>query len=497
MIPIPNVEQIRNADKFTIENEPVSSIDLMERAANACTNWLIKKIKNNDKVLIVCGPGNNGGDGLAIARQLIQHQIFPEVFIPGIGIQNSQDFMENLSRLNSLIKVTSSDNCDEIPDFKSKNVIIDCLFGSGLNKAVTGLAHNVIERINESNAIVVSIDIPSGLFTDRLPDANSIAVKADYTLSFEFPKLSFLLAELDNFVGDWHILPIGLHIDFVSNMQTKYYLLNELFFKNKIYKRSKFAHKGNFGHGLLIAGSHAKNGAALLAAKSCLRTGIGLLTTHTNESAKIAFNCVIPECMLSLDTGFSINSLPKIEFYNAIGIGPGIGLENQTQNVLKLLIQESKVPLILDADALNILAENKTWLSFLPQKTILTPHPLEFDRLFGKSPTSFDRIKLQIEMSEKYNVIIVLKGAYTSISIPGNPLYFNSTGNPGMATAGSGDVLTGIILSLLAQKYKAEDAALLGVYIHGKAGDLAALNLSQQSMIASDIIDYLPAVFLG
>jgi NAD(P)H-hydrate epimerase len=321
--------------------------------------------------------------------------------------------------------------------------------------------------------------------------AHSI-LKADYTLSFQFPKLAFMFPEYDAFVGKWEVLDIKLHKDFIDNVETLNFFTTEDVVKPIIRKRTKFSHKGTYGHALLVAGSSGKTGAALLAAEACMRTGVGLLTTHLPKDALLPMQVYLPEAMTSIDKSSThCSEINDILPYTAIGVGPGIGKNEETVTLLKKIIQEATQPLVLDADALNIIADNPTWLSFLPDNTILTPHPKEFDRMFGMTNNSYERLELQRKMSVVHNIIIVHKGAHTAITFPNGTCFFNSTGNPGMATAGSGDVLTGIILSLLAQRYTPQEAALLGVYLHGKAGDMAAEKLGMESMIARDIIGNL------
>ena len=308
----------------------------------------------------------------------------------------------------------------------------------------------------------------------------------------QFPKMAFLYPENEPYVGKWEVLDIKIHPDFIENVETANFFTTADVVKPLLHKRGKHSHKGTYGHALLIAGSIGKTGAALLASESCMRSGVGLLTTHLPKSAMLPLQIYLPEAMISPDKSDNCFShVPDLQSYNAVGVGPGLGKENETVNALKQLIQKVRVPLVLDADALNIISDNKTWLSFLPENTIVTPHPKEFERLFGKTDNSAQRIELQREMSKQYNIIIVLKGANTSITFPNGSCFFNSTGNPGMATAGSGDVLTGIILSLLAQRYTPEEAAIIGVFMHGRAGDKAAEKHGMEVMIAGDIIKNL------
>ena len=452
-----STEQIRQADQYTIQNEPISSENLMERAAGQVFEWLMTRVTKEHKVKIFCGNGNNGGDGLVVARRLTKAGIPNHVFM--------------LPDLHSAL---------DFPTFGDNEIIVDALFGSGLNRPVEGVAAELIDYLNQQKAIRVSIDIASGLFADQ-PSPNASIFQPDYTLTFQLPKLAFLMPENDPYVGQLEVLDIQLHPQYLHEVTTNNFLVDKTIIKPILHHRTKYSHKGTYGHALLVAGSEGKSGAAILGAKSCLRTGVGLLSVQLPKSAWTPLQSALPEAMIHVDD--------KSDLFNAIGIGPGIGKDDDAQRMLKRMIQDAKVPLVLDADALNILSENKTWLSFLPAKTILTPHPKEFERLFGKTSNSFERLELLREMAVKYNIIIVLKGAYTATAMPNGAVFFNPTGNPGMATAGSGDVLTGMILSLLAQRYTPEESAVLGVYLHGLAGDIASESLGQEALIASDITD--------
>ena len=485
-----SIEQVRQADQYTIEHEPIRSIDLMERAAGQVFEWLMPRLKADNKVMVFCGTGNNGGDGLVVAQRLYEKGFEPKVYMVGNLDKMSLDCEVNYQRATDVIARSGALRSDaaihqicseaDFPELEPNSIIIDALFGSGLNRAVTGVAGELIEYLNRQQAIRVSIDIASGLFADTPSPAGAI-FKPDYTLTFQQPKLAFLMPENDPYVGQLEILDIQLHPNFLLEVETNNFLVDKEMIQPIIHHRPKYSHKGTYGHALLVAGSEGKTGAAILGAKSCLRTGVGLLSVKLPQSAWTPLQAALPEAMIHVDD--------KLDAFNAIGIGPGLGMSDEAQRTVRCLIQEAKVPLVMDADALNILAENKTWLSFLPAKTILTPHPKEFERLYGKTSTSFERLALQREMAMKYGIIIVLKGANTAVAMPNGAVFFNSTGNPGMATAGSGDVLTGMILSLLAQRYTPEEAAVLGVYLHGLAGDFAAKAHSLEAMIASDITE--------
>jgi len=493
------VNDIREGDAFTIKNEPISSIDLMERAANNCTIWIMDNYESNRSFSIFAGPGNNGGDGLVIARILHKNNYKVKVFIVEYTHNYSDDFRINLERLEALnidIQILNKDKNDF--QLEKTEIIIDSIFGSGLSRSITGFTAKIINQLNEQNSII-SIDIASGLKSDEIDSSkNPIIIRPTHTLSIAFPKLAFFLAENERYVGNWHNIDIGIHPQYIYDVKEfAHYILKESV-KPMLKNRSKYSHKGSYGHALIIAGSYGKMGAAILASKAALRTGLGLLTTHIPKSGVNILQTAIPEAMLSLDENekhYSKNN--ELAIYNAIGVGPGLGTSKESQHALKILIQNTSMPMVIDADALNILSENKTWLAFLPANSILTPHPKEFERLAGKSSDSLERIKKQKEFSTKYNVIVVLKGANTSISYPDGQLFINSTGNPGMATAGSGDVLTGIITSLLAQNYNPLLGTILGVYLHGLAGDFAALKLGFESLIANDIIENIADAFIN
>lgn len=499
MIKIFPAEKIREADAFTIINEPIASVDLMERAATLCYNWIVKKKPIEKKIKLFCGTGNNGGDGLVIARLLTKAGYHCEVFLVKFSEKYSDDFHINLQRLREAAPSLIQDilSGDELPAIAPDELVIDAMFGTGLIKPVISFPENLIGHIHKSGAVVIAIDIPSGMFADQLPESrNGAIIQADYTLTFQFPKLSFFFAESEQYTGVWDVLPIGLHPDFIQAAHTSHFMIEAGDIAAFLKPRRRFSHKGIFGHALLVAGSYGKMGAAILAAKSCMRSGAGLLTVHIPGKGYNVLQTAFPEAMVSIDEEQDFFSRVKdILPYNAIAIGPGIGTADQTKSGLKLLIQHCRSPLILDADALNILGENKTWLSFLPPGSILTPHPKEFERIASKSTNSLDRLELQKQFSAKYNVFVILKGAFTSITSPDGRCYFNPTGNPGMASGGSGDVLTGILLGLLAQGYSPLTTCLAGTFLHGLAGDLAAVKRGYESLIASDIIDNLGKAF--
>ncbi len=493
------VDKIREADAYTIKHEPIPSIDLMERAATQLFEWITKRVDTTHPFKIFAGPGNNGGDGLALGRLLAGAGYTVSLYVVRFTNKNSDDFQTNYKRASQIDEITISDikQLSDFPAVDDEDVVIDAIFGSGLTRPVTGFAGDVIKQINRSHAVKVAIDTPSGVFSDESSvHSDGEIIRADYTLSFQFPKLAFMMPENDPFVGEWHLLDIGLHHEYINSVQTANFFTVKEDVIPLLKTRRKFSHKGTYGHALLIAGSYGKMGAAVLASGACLRSGVGLLHVHIPKVGYQIMQTALPEAMISLDRYDNyFSEVPDLSLFNTIGIGPGLGTEHQTQMALKLLIQEFKGPMVFDADALNILSENPTWLSFLPAGSILTPHPKEFERLAGKWDNDFDKLKKQRDFARRYNIYLVLKGAHTGICTPDGKCYFNSTGNPGMATAGSGDVLTGIITGLLAQGYTSGQAAVLGVYLHGLAGDKAAAKSGQEAIIAGDIINMLGKSF--
>lgn len=491
-------QQVQDADEYTIKNEPISSIDLMERAATKCTDWLTNKYDEGTSFAVFCGVGNNGGDGLVIARQLAIKGYDVDVFVVQFSENHSSNYQINLERLREegLFPFFLSEKAKNVC-INDDIIIVDAIFGSGLSKPITGWLTHVIQDINDVKTTKIAIDVPSGLFADNNSVNNMDNVlKADYTLTFQQPKLAFLMPQNESYVGQFQLLDIGLHSTFLDEVASKTVFITKQLVKAIFHTRKTFAHKGNFGHALIIAGSKGKMGASVLGAKACLRSGAGLLTVQTPKCGEAILQTSLPEAMCIVDDESDfISTLTTVNSFSAIGIGPGLGQEAQTQNVLKLLIQNSSKPLVIDADALNILSENKTWLAFLPENSILTPHPKEFERLVGKWTNDEERLTLLKEFAYKNKIVVVLKGAYTTVACPDGMILFNSSGNPGMATAGSGDVLTGILTGLLAQGYLPKDAATLGVYLHGVAGDIAKENVGEEALISSDILNYLPMAF--
>lgn len=493
--------QLRDADQYTLKKEPIASLDLMERAAARITARIRQIFPGDHRYIICCGPGNNGGDGLVIARLLHQQGVKVSVYLLDTGATFSEDCGINLNRLRNtgLEEIRLIRSANDFPVIPPEVIVVDALFGSGLSRPLQGEVKELVRHINASGAFVVAVDMPSGLMgEDNSANDRDAIIRANHTLTIHLPKLAFFFADNAPYTGTWETVDIVIHPGYAEQQDTPYQLLTGDMIRPLLQHRPRFGHKGSFGHALVAAGSYGKMGAAILASRAALRSGAGLLTVRIPACGYTALQSAFPEAMADADEEerFLATRISRLERYDAVGIGPGIGTDPATANVLKLLIQDIQTPLVLDADAINLLAENKTWLSFLPSGAILTPHPGEFDRLGGSHTDGYNRLQTQRELSRKYGIFIVLKGAYTTISTPEGRVYFNATGNPGMATAGSGDVLTGVITGLLAQAYPPYAAALAGVYLHGLSGDLAMGHLGGHALIASDIVQYLGTAFL-
>lgn len=498
-----SAKQIHDWDQYTIRNKPVASIDLMESAAIRCFQWIQQHNLLPNKFTIFCGKGNNGGDGLALARLLTRQGGEVMVHILELGQKGTDDFQTNLTRLHEAgIAVHYIQSPGHFPAVPAGNIIIDALFGTGLNRRLDGLTARLVEHINAIPATIISIDMPSGLLADDSSKGFPV-IKAHITLSFQCLKLAFMMAENAAYTGDVQVLDIGLLQNYLSGIHIETLLVEEDLVKTLYRPRGRFSHKGNFGHAALIAGSYGFMGAAVLSAHACLRGGVGKLTCHIPACGYDIMQTSAPEAMSKVEKGeYWPESIGDTGKYDAIGIGPGIGVRDGHAQLLDTVFAAAGQPaagkgqrLVLDADALNVLAKQPSLLKKIPAFSILTPHPAEFDRVFGASADDFARLRRAQQAAKELNLIIVVKGHRSFIAMPGGTGYFNSTGNPGMATGGSGDVLTGILTALLAQEYPPEQAAIFGVYLHGLAGDLAAAAITEESMIASDITLYLGSAF--
>jgi NAD(P)H-hydrate epimerase len=491
--------QIKEIDKLTIEREPVSSILLMERASMQFTSWFTSHFDSSNPVVVFAGSGNNGGDALAISRMLIEKQYQVKVFLIYTSDGLSHDCAFNLEKLKNYIQpvILKPGKLKSLPVTNPAEIIIDGIFGSGLSRTIEEPVGKIIRHINQHTGIVVSIDIPSGLFgEDNRKNIHDNIIKASYTVSFEFPFLSFFISENEKYTGKWSVIPIGLHKETIEKLETQYETLETCKIKELLIPRNKFSHKGTYGNALIIAGKYGMMGAAVLSAKACLRGGAGLTTLCIPGCCNNIIQTAVPEALIvqgNSDEYFT--ELPDLSPYRAIACGPAIGRSDLTALALHSLILKSKVPLVLDADALSILSEHPDWLKDLPPSSVITPHPAEFDRLTDRSEDMYSRHVKQLDFAKRYKVIVVLKGAHTIVTAPDGKSFINASGNPGMATGGTGDVLTGLLVSLITQGYSSLDASLIAVYIHGMAGDIALEYSSMEALIASDIIDNLGMAF--
>ena len=472
----------------------------MERAAIQLTDSIVAKWDKDMKVVVFAGPGNNGGDALAVARMLAVRGYNVSTWLFNTSGRLSDDCKKNRDRLKDVKQVASfvmvTEEFDP-PTLDAQTLVVDGLFGSGLNKPLTGGFASLVKYVNTSPAKVVSIDIPSGLMTESNEyNVKSNIMKADVTLTLQQPKLSFLFPENQQFIGHVEVLDIGISQEGIDKTDAQFYILEKSDITPCLKRRDPFAHKGSMGHALLVAGSRGMAGAAMLAAKACLRTGVGKVTVHTPACNTLPLQIGVPEVVLDVDSDTNVVSeAVDTDCFKAMGIGPGLGTNENTAIAVIGQMRRAQCPIVVDADALNILAAHKAWLQQIPVGAILTPHIGEFDRLEGVSTDSYERLSKAMLLAERQHAYIVLKGHYTAIITPGGRVLFSPTGNPGMATAGSGDVLTGIITALLARGYTQGEACAIGTYLHGLAGDIAARSLGEESLIASDIINSLPMAF--
>lgn len=486
--------QIQEADRQTIAQEPITSIDLMDRAAMACREWIVERYDNSQSFCLLCGTGNNGGDGLALYRLLTDKQYPCTLFEFPLGQNPTKDYAQNRKRVNiAKIQKLSPEGLSSLP---KDVIIIDGLLGTGLNRPVSGALKKIIQTLNTLPNLVFSIDIPSGLFSEFNGDNPSQGIiQAHHTLSFQMPKLAFLLPEMGAKAGQFHLLDIRLLPSYLKEVKTHHYYLTSQMANSCFRPPNKFDHKGINGHHLLMAGSKGKMGAAVLAAQAALRTGLGKLSILTPQCGVEILQNTIPEAIVETNTGkYCLSGYYGLK-YDTVSLGPGLGTDSETKDFLETFFTENNAQMVIDADAINLIAAHPEWIDKLPKNTILTPHPKEFERLVGAWKDDKEKLERLSHFAQKNQLICVLKGAHTAIALPDGKIWFNSSGNPGMATAGSGDVLTGIIGGLLAKAYTPETAALLGVYAHGRAADLQCQFLSPPFMLASDIIDGLNEVW--
>ena len=486
--------QIKKWDSDSIQNEPISSLQLMERAADSCVDWLVKRFKNNESFSVFCGNGNNGGDGFAIAR-LLYNKGFDVIIFANENQDYSENSSGNFDRCKEMsgIEILNYENVDDYV-FNENTVIVDALFGTGLNRNIKGEKAHLISIINNLSFPKVAIDIPSGLMADEMIDENTVVFKADYTLTFQLWKKSFLHPETGAFCGEVEVLDIGLNKEFSLNETTVDFVIDDQVIQTIYKPRNEFSNKGTYGKSTIIAGSYGKIGAAVIATKAALKSGSGLTFILAPKFGYDILQSICPEAMFISGGENEVVNF-DVEQNSTLGIGPGLGTDSKTESSFLKFLKTCEKSLVIDADALNILSKNPDYFKFIPKNSIITPHPKEFERLFGKSENSFERLNVARRKANELQIFIVLKDHNTQVVSPENEVYYNITGNSGMAKGGSGDALLGIITSLLAQNYSPKDAAIFGVWLHGKAGDFAAKKISKEAMLPSDLIDELGAVF--
>ena len=493
--------QIHELDKYTIDHEPIKSIDLMERAASRIVAEIRHLCTAYNTIVVFAGPGNNGGDALAVARILASEGLKVKAWLFNTTGRLSADCKTNRDRLTGMKELDSFtmviDEFDP-PTLDASTLVIDGLFGVGLNKPLTGGYASLVKYINASPSKVVSIDMPSGLMSESNEyNVRSNIIRADVTVTIQQPKLSFLFAENQQFIGELKVVDINISKEGMAQVDAHVTILEEDDVRCRMRQRDDFAHKGTMGHALIIAGSRGMAGAAMLATKACLRSGVGKVTVHTPAANIIPLQIGVPEAILDIDPdNCFFTEAVSTDRFQAMGIGPGLGNNENSAITMIGQLRRAQCPIVIDADAINILATHKAWMQQLPAGCILTPHIGEFERLEGASSDSYDRLSKAIILADRQQAYIVLKGHNTAIVTPGGRIMFCPTGNSGMATAGSGDVLTGVITALLARGYAQADACLVGTYLHGLAGDIAAKKFGKESLMASDIIDALPEAFM-
>ncbi|MCR8559119.1 NAD(P)H-hydrate dehydratase [Mucilaginibacter sp. BJC16-A38] len=494
MLPLLTSPQIREGDAYTIANEPISSVDLMERASKAFVGWFVNHFPDKKKAISVyCGTGNNGGDGLAIARMLNEHQYKSiNVKVARFSDKASDDFNTNFDRLQqTTISLTEIKPGEGLPP-ESSPIIIDALLGSGLNKPLEGDYKRLVNYLNSLKTTIVAVDVPTGFFSEGEIQPDAIIIKADLVITFQQPKINFLLPDSTPYIDCWEVVNIGIDEKFVRSLNSPYQAVEEKDIRKLLKPRHKFSNKGTYGHALIVAGQEETMGAALLSAAACAYAGSGLTTACVPKSGLTALNSYMPELMAMVRNGAEV---PVIEWdkFSSIGIGPGLGKQEDALALFADVLTNYEKPIVIDADALNLLATHGELWSEIPPNSILTPHMKEFDRLFGDHANWWSRIQTGLVKAKELGLYILLKNDYTIIITPTGKVYFNTTSNAAMATGGMGDVLTGIITSLLAQKYSSEEACIIGAYVHGKAGDELALPNRLNVVMPAQLAARLPA----
>ncbi|WP_223035085.1 NAD(P)H-hydrate dehydratase [Hanstruepera marina] len=493
-------EQIYEGDRLTAERQNITSTELMERAGTQIFNWIHMRMQGAQvPIHVFCGIGNNGGDGLVVARHLITHGYNVKTYIVNYSDKRSKDFLINYERIKETTKEwpTLLGRDDERPRVDPQDIIIDAVFGIGLNRPAADWVIDLFQHFRQSKAFTLSIDIPSGLKTDKVPDDENNVVWAGYTLSFQSPKLVFFLPDTAKYTVQWEVLDIGIDREYLMSTATEVDLIGKHEVLPIYQPRDKFSHKGMFGHALIIGGSYGKIGAVNLASRAALTSGAGLVTAYVPKCGYIPLQTSFPEAMVLTDVADEyISNIDFNIIANVIGIGVGLSVHDETKIAFQNFIKANTVPLVIDADGINLLSRDKELLEYLPKHTVLTPHPKELEMLIGKWHDDFDKLEKVKKLSNDHELIVVVKGANT-ITVSGDKLYINSSGNPGLATAGTGDVLTGVITGLIAQGYDPLAASVFGVYLHGKAADIAVEDLGYQSLIASHIIEAFGEAYIS
>lgn len=491
--------QFKDLDKAAAENMDKGMVDLVDKTALALSDWVREHISVSNSILVFAGTGNNGADGIALARLLHEEHYKTYVYL----INYSDKRSEANTRQLELYKQSGGaimviDDAGKLPDLDSKTIVIDALLGTGSNRKMEGLLLETVKYLNEQKAVRIAIDLPSGLNPDS--HSEGPAVEANITLVLEAPKLALMFAENEKYVGEWYLIPLNLHPAFIRNLKTQLHLISADLATNiiKSHPRKKFSHKGTFGKALIAGGSRGKYGAVLMAVNAALRSGCGYVTAHIPAEAAAIMHTVSPQTLVEADKGEKeITTIPDPALYDAFAIGIGMGVSRNTESALESFLDlvELEHNVVLDADAINIIAKSKHLQGMLSPNTIITPHIKEFERLAGKADNDYERMEQLQNLSAKLNCIIILKGAHTMVSLPDGHIFFNSTGNVGLAKAGSGDALTGLLAGLLAQGLQSFEAALLGIYIHGLAADLAAKTTGTRSMLIEDVIGKFAEAF--
>ena len=482
--------QIKEADKATLERQEISSDELMERAAGLVYEEIHKRLQNaNIPVKIFCGIGNNGGDGLVIGRRLLEEGYNVTIYVVNYSDQRSQEFLKNYDRVKNMTKDWPSllKSEEDFPEINEGDFVVDAIFGVGLNRPLVDWVAKLVQHINKSGAFVLAVDMPSGLAADMAMGSKNAIIQANYTITFQTPKLSFYLPDTAEFVGDLQVLDIGLDRDYLLQTKPVAQLIGKAEARVLYTPRKKQSHKGTYGHALMVGGSYGKIGSICLSSTAALKAGAGMVTIFTPSCGYQILQTALPEAMVITDEDEKI--LTNIDHGmepTVIGFGPGVGTEEKTVKAFEQLLKKNKNPMVVDADGLNIISRNRHFLELLPEGSILTPHPKELERLMGNWENDFQKLEMAQELAKKHKLILVIKGAYT-FTVTSEEIYINNSGNPGMATAGSGDVLTGVITAFVSQGYEPLRAAIFAVYLHGRSGDIAAEKLGFEGLIAGDI----------